>query len=111
MVAEIGLYGPLVTPGCYLVVEDGIFDLIGPERAHLGGARIPAEGGPLRAIAATVAGDTANWKRDMAIEKMSSRSYHPCGFWRRVEPKAAAAPRKATTRKAAKATTPTEQAA
>ncbi len=106
VLAEIGLYGPLVTPGCYLVVEDGIFDLIGQERAHLGGARIPDEGGPLRAIVATVACDTANWKRDMAIEKMSNRSYHPAGFWRRVEPKAVA-PRKATTRKAK----PTEQAA
>ena len=36
VLAEIALYSSLVTPGCYLVVEDGIFDLIEPERAHLG---------------------------------------------------------------------------
>ena len=90
VLAEIALYGPLVTPGCYLVVEDGIFDLIEPERAHLGGARIPAEGGPLRAIAATLAQDSAVWKRDTAIEGMSARSYHPAGFWLKKEPKAAA---------------------
>lgn len=94
VVAEIGLYGPLVTPGCYLVVEDGIFDLINPERAHLGGARIPAEGGPLRAIAQTLARDSVSWKRDLVIEKMSARSYHPAGFWVRKEPKVVA-PRKA----------------
>jgi cephalosporin hydroxylase len=91
VLAEIALYGPLVTPGCYLVVEDGIFDLIEPERAHLGGARIPAEGGPLRAIAATLAQDSAEWKRDTAIEKMSARSYHPAGFWlKKAEGRAAA---------------------
>lgn len=99
VLAEIGLYGPLVTPGCYLVVEDGIFDLIGPERAHLGGARIPAEGGPLRAIAQTVAADTATWNRAVAVEMMSPRSYHPAGFWIKREPKAVT-PRKAAIRKA-----------
>lgn len=99
VLAEIVLYGPLVTPGCYLVVEDGIFDLIDPSRSHLGGGRIPAEGGPLRAIAQTVARDSANWRRDLGIESMTPRSYHPAGFWLRKEPKAIT-PRKATARKA-----------
>ena len=110
VIAEIGLYGPLVTPGCYLVIEDGIFDLIGPERAHLGGMRIPAEGGPLRAIAQTLARDPANWRRDLAIEKMSNRSYHPAGFWARKELKAPTA-RKAAPRKATRATAESEAAA
>jgi cephalosporin hydroxylase len=47
---EIAAYGPLVSPGQYLVVEDGIFDLVDPAIAHRGGARIPTEGGPLVAI-------------------------------------------------------------
>lgn len=107
--AEISLYGPLVTPGCYLVVEDGIFDLIDTGRAHLGGARIPAEGGPLRAIVQTVARDSANWKRDIEIEKMSTRSYHAAGFWLRKEPKVVA-PRKAAARKATRVTAAGETA-
>lgn len=102
VVAEIQAYGPLVTPGCYLVVEDGIFDLVDTKYAHLGGARIPAEGGPLRAIAQTLARDS-NWKRDTAVERMTARSHHPAGFWLRREPKPAAAPRKAAN---AKTTTP-----
>lgn len=103
VLAEIGLYGPLVTPGCYLVVEDGIFDLIDSGRAHLGGARIPAEGGPLRAIVQTVARDSANWKRDIGIEGMSSRSYCPAGFWLRKEPKVVTPRKAAAARKAAPA--------
>jgi cephalosporin hydroxylase len=110
VVAEIGLYGPLVTPGCYLVVEDGIFDLIGQDRAHLGGARIPAEGGPLRAIIQTVARDSANWKRDIEIEAMTPRSYHPGGFWVKKEPKVVA-PRKVAARKAPRITAAAETAA
>lgn len=93
VLAEIQAYAPLVTPGCYLVVEDGIFDLVDPKYAHLGGARIPAEGGPLRAIAQTVARDSASWKRDIKVEEMSARSHHPAGFWLRREPKPPRAPR------------------
>ena len=92
VIREIQDYGKFVTPGCYLVVEDGIFDLIEPERAHLGGARIPLEGGPLQAMSVLV-GDP-EWQRDAKIERMSARSHHPCGFWRRKEakpPRAAAA--------------------
>jgi cephalosporin hydroxylase len=110
VVAEIQAYGPLVTPGCYLVVEDGIFDLVDTKYAHLGGARIPAEGGPLHAIAQTLARDS-NWKRDTATENLTARSHHPAGFWLRREPKPAAAPRKAAAPKAANAKTTTPKAA
>lgn len=79
---EIALYSHLVRPGQYLVVEDGIFDLAGPERSHLGGARIPAEGGPLRAIWWTLAHNPA-WTRAVEVERMTERSYHPAGFWLR----------------------------
>jgi len=81
--AEIRAYGPLVTPGCYLVVEDGIADLVSPERAIRMGRRIPDEGGPLVAVEAELACDP-RWTRDMAIEGMTPVSHHPAGWWRRV---------------------------
>ena len=81
---EIQDYGKLVTPGQYLVVEDGIFDLVDPSLAHLGGARIPLERGPLRAIELTVAEDTHLWERDTAIEQLTDRTYHAGGFWMRT---------------------------
>lgn len=81
VVREIQLYSKLVTPGCYLVVEDGIFDLVDPSLSHLGGARIPAERGPLCAIYQTLAGDTELWERDTAIEQLTNRTYHVGGFW------------------------------
>lgn len=80
VLAEIALYRELISVGCYLVVEDGIFDLASPELSHLGGALIPTQGGPLRAIDALLPVD-ARFKRDEQIEAMSSRSYHPAGFW------------------------------
>lgn len=78
--AEIALYRELVSPGQYLVVEDAIFDLAPPELAHLGGARIPAEGGPLRAIDALLP-DDPRFIRETSLESTGPRSYHPAGFW------------------------------
>lgn len=78
--AEIAMYRELVSPGQYLVVEDGIFDLAGPQRSHLGGARIPVEGGPLEAISALLP-DDPRFARETALEAVSPRSYHPAGFW------------------------------
>jgi len=82
VLAEIALYRELVTPGQYLVVEDGVFDLAHPTRAHLGGARIPTEGGPLAAIDALLPYDP-RFYRDVELEGLTPRSYHPAGFWRR----------------------------
>lgn len=79
--AEIEAYAPLVSPGCYLVVEDGIADLAGPAGRRIG-ARIPAEGGPLAAVEATVA-TWPGWTRDVEIERMTAVTHHPGGWWRR----------------------------
>lgn len=78
---EIRAYGPLVSPGCYLVVEDGIFDLAATdeERAR-GGAQVPQVGGPLWAVAALLAGDPG-WRRDVQIEQAYPLSYYPAGWW------------------------------
>lgn len=80
---EIHAYGPLVSSGCYLVVEDGIADLLPAHRAVRMGRRIPVEGGPLVAVEEEIVGDP-RWVRDVAIEGMSPVSHHPAGWWRRV---------------------------
>lgn len=79
--AEIRAYGPMVSAGCYLVVEDGLADLVGPARAHLFGKDIPILGGPLAAVGACLVG-APGWTRDTAIEAVSPVSHNPGGWWR-----------------------------
>lgn len=78
---EIKLYGPLVSPGCYLVVEDGIFGYASRtlRTAHGLGTMV---GSPLDAIAEHLDGNP-DWSRDIAIEKSSPVTHHPAGFWAR----------------------------
>ncbi len=81
--AEIRGYGPLVTPGCYLVVEDGLADLADEARARRFGACIPEAGGPLAAIEETLAG-SGGWVRDLEVETLTAVTHHPAGWWRRA---------------------------
>jgi cephalosporin hydroxylase len=67
---EIQAYAPLVSPGCYLVVEDGICDWIGMAP------------GPLAAIEATLA-TWEGWERDAEVEAMFPASMFPAGWWRK----------------------------
>lgn len=83
VVAEIGAYGELVSPGCYLVVEDGLADLVGAHRSHLFGATVPQLGGPLSAITQTLTTD-GRWVRDVDVENLTAVSHNPAGWWRRV---------------------------
>jgi cephalosporin hydroxylase len=73
---EIELYGPLVTPGCYLVVEDGICDFApdGPFKF---------KPGPFDAITSCLVGNP-DWIRDVDIEAMHPVSMYPAGWWRRA---------------------------
>jgi cephalosporin hydroxylase len=76
---EIGLYGPLVTAGCYLVVEDTIFAHAPQalrDRHFPGGL----DGSPLEAVEQLLAGDPG-WSRDVAIERAHPTSHHPAGWW------------------------------
>lgn len=68
---EIELYGPLVTPGCYLVVEDGIARWMPGENTL---------GSPLDAIEDMLVGSD-KWERDTATEEMFPVSMHPAGWW------------------------------
>jgi cephalosporin hydroxylase len=81
---EINAYAPLVTSGCYLVVEDGIFDLAPTDKGKAeGGAAIPEVGGPLRAIESILV-NSPYWRRDTDIERVSPLSYYPAGWWIRT---------------------------
>jgi cephalosporin hydroxylase len=76
---EIKLYGPLVSPGCYLVVEDGIFGYA-PRTLRAAHGLADMVGSPLDAIAEHLDG-SPDWSRDLAIEKLSPTSHHPAGWW------------------------------
>lgn len=76
--AEIGFYGPLVTPGCHLVVEDGLIAWMPADMraAH----RITADGSPMDAIGQLLDGNP-EWERDVATEQMRPVSLYPAGWW------------------------------
>lgn len=75
---EIELYGPLVTPGCYLVVEDAIFGYGAEIKKQHGMEGI--KGTPLDAIANLLHGNP-EWSRDLAIERTDPVSSNPAGWW------------------------------
>lgn len=75
---EIELYGPLVTPGCYLVVEDSLFGYGHEIKKQHGMAR--TVGSPLDAIVKLLV-DNPDWSRDLAIERTDPISSNPAGWW------------------------------
>jgi cephalosporin hydroxylase len=70
-------YSDLVAPGCYLIVEDGIGDLVSP--AH-GGRRTP---GPLAATRAFLR-ENRDFETDMLRERHIA-TYNPRGYLRRKD--------------------------
>jgi cephalosporin hydroxylase len=72
---EIRCYGPLVTPGCYLVVEDGIVRWM---------SGLPYDGSPLDAIETMLEHDP-DWLRDETVETMFPVTMFPAGWWQRRE--------------------------
>lgn len=78
--AEIEAYGPLVTPGCGLVVEDGVLAWLDE---HTLARHVPGlVGNPLEAIEQKL-GKSSKFKRDTATETLSAVSMSPAGWWRR----------------------------
>lgn len=78
---EIGLYGPLVTEGCYLVVEDTIFAYAQPQQLReLTLAPLIDVGTPLDAVEQMLVGNP-EWERDEDIERLHPTSHHPAGWW------------------------------
>jgi cephalosporin hydroxylase len=77
---EIELYGPLVSSGCYLVVEDTVFGYAPQQIREL---HLPGQAGtPLDAVARHLVGNP-QWSRDVAIERMSATTHHVAGWWMR----------------------------
>jgi len=76
--AEIGLYGPLVTPGCHLVVEDGIIGWM-PADMRAGNGT-PGDDSPMDAIEQLLDGNPG-WERDTVTESMHPVSLYPAGWW------------------------------
>ena len=70
---EIELYGPLVTPGCYMVVEDGIAPWATP---------CAGDPGPMAAVTALLS-DNPGWSMDYEVQDMSPITMHPLGWWRK----------------------------
>jgi cephalosporin hydroxylase len=75
---EIELYGPLVSPGCYLVVEDTVYGYSDEAKVRDGMGEVV--GSPLDAVARMLAGNPA-WSRDIAIEHADPVSSNPAGWW------------------------------
>lgn len=74
---DLALYGPLVSSGCYLIVEDGILDLF-PASDHFG----HLEEGPLPAI-----DDFLATHPEFQVDKSRERylmTYSPRGFLKRL---------------------------
>lgn len=76
--AEIRLYGPLVSPGCHLVVEDGLIAWFSAEMRNAHGN--PADSSPLDAIGQLLDGNP-EWERDVTTEQMHTTSLYPAGWW------------------------------
>lgn len=91
---EIAVYGPLVTPGCHLVVEDTIFGYapMSARRRHIVG--LNGVGTPLDVLGILAADD--RWVWDVEVEAMRPTSGNPGGWWRRVDRCAATAAPPAT---------------
>ena len=77
VLADLEAYAPLVTPGSYLIVEDGIIDLFEP-----GDSIGTVEEGPLAAVEEFVARHS-EFEIDAARERYLL-TYNPKGFLRRV---------------------------
>ncbi len=71
---EIELYTPLVSSGCYLVVEDGVVEWMLDETYE----------GPLHAIQTHLV-DNPTWYRDLEIEKLHLVTMHLAGWWRKED--------------------------
>jgi len=73
VMAEIRAYAPLVSPGCFLVVEDGIYHYV--EGGY--------DGDPLQAIS-WVLPERGDFVRDLDIEGLYPVTGSPAGWWRRA---------------------------
>jgi cephalosporin hydroxylase len=77
---DLRLYADLVSPGNYLIIEDGAVDLLNPKHSKLGNAY--PDGGPLRASRKVYEEMQGNFEIDMRRERFILTT-NPHGYWRR----------------------------
>jgi cephalosporin hydroxylase len=77
---DLRLYADLVSPGMYLIIEDGAVDLLDPELSKLGNAY--PDGGPLRAARRVYEEMKDRFEIDMRRERFVLTT-NPQGYWRR----------------------------
>lgn len=75
--SEIDAYGPLVTPGCHLVVEDAITRWMPGENDH---------GSPMDAIESRLI-DNPDWSHDDVVMARHPITMYPNGWWKRNAPR------------------------
>lgn len=82
--SEIELYGPLVTSGCALVIEDGVLDWLPMRTAVEHNVHSRYDGTVLEAISECEPWLLRNgFYRDAEIENMRPATMHPAGWWRK----------------------------
>lgn len=77
---DIRLYADFVSPGLYLIIEDGAVDLLSPKYSKLGNAY--PEGGPLNGARRVYEDMKDRFEIDMRRERFILTT-NPRGYWRR----------------------------
>lgn len=81
---EVELYGPLVTAGCHLVIEDGVLGWLSAAQQRAHGILGLYEGTVLDAIESSLPTlDALGFTRDLATETLTPATMHPAGWWRK----------------------------
>lgn len=78
---EMSAYGPLVTPGSYMVVEDGIYGYLPSGPLMVGNWY---DGNPLVAIGRYLCEHPGEWHADVDVEDLHPTTQHPSGWLRRL---------------------------
>lgn len=80
---DLKLYAPLVTPGMYLIIEDGVVDLLDSRHSKMG--RAYPNGGPLKAARSFLNEMETQFELDMRRERFILTT-NPKGYLRRKLP-------------------------
>lgn len=80
---DLKLYGPLVTQGMYLIIEDGVVDLLDPRYSKIG--KSYPDGGPLKAARRFLSEMDTQFELDMRRERFILTT-NPKGYLRRKSP-------------------------
>ncbi len=77
---DLALYARFVTPGMYLIVEDGVVDILDARHSKIG--RAYPDGGPLRAVRSMLPALERDFELDMRRERFLLTT-NPQGYFRR----------------------------